>query len=176
MPVLLKLVLILTALAAACYDLRVRRIPNWISLSGIVLGAGLNTYFEGPEGAVTAAGGLLVALCIYIPLYALKGMGAGDVKLMAAVGAIAGPRNWFTIFLATAILGGIASLALVLWRKRTGQTLRNISVVLEQLLAGKSPLARDKTLSIHDEKALKMPHGAAIAAGVGLFLALHWNT
>jgi prepilin peptidase CpaA len=162
-------------LAAAYYDLRVRRIPNWINLSGIVLGLGLHTYFEGLHGTLTALGGLLIALSIYLPLYALKGMGAGDVKLMAAVGAIVGPGNWLNIFIVTALLGGIASLTLVLLRKKMAQTFLNISVILSQLTKGKPPSDRDGTLSIHSEKSLKMPHGAIIASGVCLFLVFHWN-
>ena len=175
MPTLLKLVLIGIALAAAFYDLRVRRIPNWVNLTGALLGLGLNGYFEGWAGAVTAISGLLVALCVYLPLYALKGMGAGDVKLMAAIGALAGLSNWVVIFIATALLGGLAALALVLWRKRINQTLLNISLILGQLAKGKAPAEQDNALSIQNDKSLKMPHGAIIAAGVGLFLVIHWN-
>jgi prepilin peptidase CpaA len=175
MPILVKLVLIGTALAAAFFDLRVRRIPNWINLSGVVLGLGLNTYFEGWSGSLTAIGGLLAALCIYIPLYALKGMGAGDVKLMGAIGAIAGPGNWLNIFIVTALLGGVASLALVFWRKRLHQTLINISFILRQLVQFKAPAELDGALSIYNGKAMKMPHGAIIAVGVGIFLVSHWN-
>lgn len=176
MPLALKIALISTVAAAGYYDLRVRRIPNWINLSGIILGIGLNTYFEGLGGAATAATGLLIALCIYMPLYALKGMGGGDVKLMAAVGALAGPRNWLSIFIATALLGGVASLVFVLCRRRVGQTILNLSIILSELAKGKSPSAQEKMLSIHNDKSLKMPHGAIIAAGVGLCLVLRWNS
>ena len=175
MPLPLKLVLIITVLAAAYFDLRVRRIPNWINLSALVMGLGLNLYFDSLQGAVTSAAGLLLALCIYVPLYALKGMGAGDVKLMAAIGSIVGPGNWFHIFVATALLGGIASLVLVVARKRAGQTFLNISVIVSQLMKGKPPANGDAALSIHNEKSLKMPHGAIIASGVLLFLTLHWS-
>ena len=175
MPIALKLALIATVLFAAYYDLRIRRIPNWISLSGVILGLGLNVYFQAWSGAITAAGGLIAALCIYLPLYALKGMGAGDVKLMGAVGAIAGPANWLTIFIATALLGGAASLILIFLSKRAGQTMLNISTILNQLAKGKAPTQLDQTLTIHNDKSLKMPHGAIIAAGVGLFLVLHWT-
>jgi prepilin peptidase CpaA len=171
----LKLVLVATVLAAAYYDLRVRRIPNWINLSGLVLGLGLNTYFASLPGSISSAGGMLVALCIYLPLYALKGMGAGDVKLMAAIGAIAGPANWFDIFVATALLGGVISLGLIFLRRRARQTFLNVSFILSQLLKGKPPAVQDAALSIHNERSLKMPHGAVIASGVGLFLLLHWN-
>ena len=175
MPIALKLALIVTAIAAAYYDLRVRRIPNWLNLSGVILGLGLNTYFESFHGTLHALGGLSVALCVYLPLYALKGMGAGDVKLMAAIGAMTGAGNWFYIFIGTALIGGLASVALVLLRKKTGQTISNLSVIITQLAKGKAPSKEDSSLSIHNEKSLKMPHGAMIAAGVCLFLALNWN-
>jgi len=180
MPVSLKLVLIATVLAAAYYDLRVRRIPNWINVSGAILGVGLNIYFaalkgDGLRGAMLAAAGLLIALCIYVPLYALNGMGAGDVKLMAAIGAIVGPGNWLNIFIVTALLGGAASLTLVLLRRKMGQTLMNVSVIVSNLAKGKRPAGEDAALSIHHSKSLKMPHGAIIASGVCLFLAMHWK-
>jgi len=175
MPVELKFVLIATVLAAAYYDLRVRRIPNWISLSGVILGLGLNIYFQNRLGLMTALGGLLIALSIYVPLYALKGMGAGDVKLMAAVGAIAGPGNWLNIFIMTALLGGAAALTLVLLRRKMGQTLINVSAIVANLAKGKQPSGQDNKLSIHHAKSLKMPHGAIIASGVCLFLVMHWN-
>jgi prepilin peptidase CpaA len=175
MPIFLKVVLLIIAAAAAYYDLRIRRIPNWINLSGVILGLGLNTYFASFSGTATAAGGLLVALCVYVPLYALKGMGAGDVKLMAAIGAIAGARNWLTIFIVTALLGGFVSLVLVLWRKRLAQTFHNISVIVAQLAKGKSPAEQDGALSIQNDNALKTPHGAIIASGVFLFVLTHWS-
>lgn len=175
MPISLKLVLIVVAFIAAYYDLRIRRIPNWLNLSGIILGLGLNTYFGSFHGTAQAAGGLLVALCVYLPLYALKGMGAGDVKLMAAIGALTGPGNWLYIFIGTALIGGVASLALIFLRKKMGQTMSNLSVILSQLAKGKAPSDQDGSLSIHSEKSLKMPHGAIIAAGVCLFLAVNWN-
>jgi prepilin peptidase CpaA len=175
MPAPLKLVLIATALAAAYYDLRVRRIPNWVNVTAVALGLALNIYFESLHGVMTATGGLLLALCVYLPLYVLKGMGAGDVKLMAAIGAIVGPGNWLNIFLVTALLGGAASLLLVLVRRQAGQTLHNVSIIVSQLAQGKPPAGQDGTLSIHHAQALTMPHGAIIASGVCLFLLLHWN-
>ena len=175
MPGVLKVVLILMVCAAAYYDLRVRRIPNWISLSGIILGLGFNAYFDEIPGAKASILGLLLALGLYLPLYLLKGMGAGDVKLMAAIGAVVGPGNWLNIFVFTALLGGIASLVLVLMRRKVAQTLANVSTIVGQLAKGKHPSAKNGDISIHHNESLKMPHGAIIASGVCLFLALHWN-
>jgi prepilin peptidase CpaA len=170
MPLLLKLLLVSIALGAALFDLRVRRIPNWINLSGVILGLGLNTYLGGGRGALDSSLGLLLALAVYTPLYALRGMGAGDVKLMAAIGAIAGPGNWLIIFLSTALLGGAVSVLLVLSRRRFRQTLLNVSTILHCILRHRAPAEASPQLDIRSPKALKLPHGAMIAAGVVLFL------
>lgn len=175
MPIFLKLLLIGIVLAAAYFDLRVRRIPNALNLAGIVAGLTFHTAFAGWSGIGLAIGGLLAALCVYIPLYALKGMGAGDVKLMAAVGAIVGPGNWLNIFLVTALIGGLAGITLVLLRRKTGQTFFNLSVIIGQLLKGRAPSDQDSSLSIHSEKSLKLPHGAVIAAAVAVFLVATWG-
>jgi len=172
MPLFLKLALSGTALTAALYDLRLRRIPNWLNLSGIILGFGLNTYFLAGRGATSASLGFLLALAVYTPLYLLRGMGAGDVKLMAAIGAIAGPANWFHIFLATALLGGVLSIFLIVLRRRFHLTLLNISTILRQLSKRRSPAVADSLLDIRSQNALTLPHGAVIAAGVFLFLLL----
>jgi prepilin peptidase CpaA len=172
MPTLLKLALSGTALVAALYDLRLRRIPNWLNLSGIILGFGLNTYFLAGRGATLASLGCLLALAVYTPLYLLRGMGAGDVKLMAAIGAIAGPANWFNIFLATALLGGALSIFLIVLRRRFHLTLLNISIILGQLSHRRSPALADSHLDIRSQNALTLPHGAVIAAAVFLFLLL----
>jgi prepilin peptidase CpaA len=167
----IKVVLLVLVISAGIYDLRIRRIPNWLNLSGIVLGLLVNAFFE-PHGLMEAVGGLICALVVYIPLYLVRGMGAGDVKLMAAVGAITGPANWIGIFLATAILGGIASLVLVAAKGRFRQTASNIGIILAELAHRRLPTAKNERLDIRDARALRMPHGAFIASGAMLFLFL----
>lgn len=105
----IRLSLLLLVLVAAVYDFRFRRIPNWLNASGLVLGFGLNLLLFQSKGLAIAGEGLLLAAAVYLPLYLLRGMGAGDVKLMAAIGSLVGPWPWFQIFLATAILGGVAA-------------------------------------------------------------------
>jgi prepilin peptidase CpaA len=173
MPLILKLLLVSTALGAALFDLRLRRIPNWLNLGGVILGLCFNTYIWAGRGAMDSSLGLLLALAIYIPLYALRGMGAGDVKLMAAIGAIAGPGNWLTIFLSTALLGGAVSVLLVLRRRRLQETLRNISSIVHSLLRRRAPVDACPQLDIRSQNALKLPHGAVIAAGVLVFLLIN---
>jgi prepilin peptidase CpaA len=152
-------------------DLRTRRIPNWLNLSGFILGIGLNTYFERGGGLRSALFGFALALLIYAPLYSIRAMGAGDVKFMAAIGAIVGPQNWLTLFLISAVLRGAASLCLVIVRGRLHLTLLNLSTISGELLHGRMPYHKDPSLDVRDERAVGLPHGASIAISVILWLA-----
>ena len=172
MPLPLKMVLICTVVAAGIFDLRYRRIPNWLNLSAIALGLGLNVLLFEVHGFVAALLGLGCSLLVYVPLYLVRGMGAGDVKLMAAVGTIVGPINWFCIFLFTAVLGGVVSLIYVVFRKRLNQTLVNVALVATELTHMRLPAAREARLDIHHREALRVPHGAVIALGAIGFLVL----
>jgi prepilin peptidase CpaA len=104
------LLLLLIVSAAAVTDLRRHRIPNLLSLGGAGLGLALQTWVLGLNGLVDALGGLCVGLGLLLPFYIGRGMGAGDVKLMAAAGAFFG---WPDALLATgmslgagAVIGG----------------------------------------------------------------------
>jgi prepilin peptidase CpaA len=105
-------------------------------------------------------------------LFALRAMGAGDVKLMAAAGAVAGPGNWLVIFLVTALLGGLAALVLVAVRGRVGRTARNIFIVFRELLHLRTPHQSRPELGVGGAGAVSLPHGAVIAAAGLLLLAL----
>src|ERR1700689_4273619 len=94
LPPVVQVVLVLIVVTAGIYDLRYRRIPNWLVLAGLVMGFGLNTFLFELTGLTRAALGMGLALLIYFPLYLLRAMGAGDAKLMAAVGSVVGPGNW----------------------------------------------------------------------------------
>jgi prepilin peptidase CpaA len=152
-------------------DLRTRRIPNWLNLSGLILGIGLNIFFGQGDGLRLALTGFGLALLIYVPLYLIRAMGAGDVKFMAAIGAIVGPENWLTLFLITALLGGVASLCLVMVRGRLDRTFENLSTITTELMHGRMPYRKDPSLDVHDERAVGLPHGASIAISTMLWLA-----
>jgi prepilin peptidase CpaA len=117
-----------------------------------------------------AAGGLGLALLIYVPLYLIRAMGAGDVKFMAAIGAVMGADNWLGVFLTTAILGGVASLCLVAARNRLHVTVMNLSTIASELVHGRMPFHKDPSLDVHDRRALGLPHGTIIAISVCIFL------
>lgn len=161
--------LALVAIAAA-YDLRYRRVPNWLTVSGVCAGVIANTALDHWQGLAAALVGLLCALAVYLPLYLVRGMGAGDVKLMAAVGALAGPRDWLAIFFITALAGGVVSLALIAWKKRFRRTALNLAVIGVELLHMRAPAAADAELDVRDARSVRLPHAAVIATGCILFL------
>jgi len=167
-------VLLAMVLAAAVYDVRYRRIPNWLTLAGVLAGVALNGFLDqGRPGLfVSSLLGLAMAFGVYFVLYALRAMGAGDVKMMAAVGAIVGWRDWFGIFIITAMIGGIMALILVAMRGRVKKTLWNVAFILSELKGGRPAYMRREELDVKNPKALGLPHGAVIAVGTVFFLAL----
>lgn len=170
-PIPIQAVLVATVLIAAGFDWRFRRVPNWLAAAGFLLGVGLNSYLRGPRGGGAALLGAGLALAIYAPLYLLRGMGGGDVKLMAAVGALAGPGNWLLIFVITALAGGIAALLVVVFGGRVQQTAGNLGKIFTRLATGASPHAADPSLDVRSGKGAGLPHAVMIALGVLLFLA-----
>jgi prepilin peptidase CpaA len=117
---------LLAILAVATFsDLRERRIPNALSLGGAALGLLTNVANFGSTGAALALGGWVLCLACFLPLYMTGGTAAGDVKLMAMVGAFLGPMNGF-FACAFALLAG-ASLATLYaaWRGIVAPRLRN---------------------------------------------------
>ena len=116
-PALAASVSVLLAVAVIG-DLRERRIPNWLSLGGIVMGVALHTALRGGDGASTALLGGLAGGLLLFPFYLLRGMAAGDVKLMAAVGAHLGPSLTLVAALAT-LIAGAALAVFTLYRGRT---------------------------------------------------------
>ena len=173
-PIIIQAVLLVLAVVAAIYDLRYRRIPNWLVLTGLLLGIAINSFLFEWAGLKLSLTGMAVGFGIYFPLYLLRGMGAGDVKLMAAIGAIVGWADWLGIFFLTAIVGGIAAVALLASRKQLASGFANVGYLLLLLLTFRAPYARKEELDVTSQKAVKLPHGVMIAWGCLLFLAAAW--
>lgn len=172
MPPILNLALLAVALVAGVTDIKTRRIPNWLVLTGLGLGIAINSVLFEWSGVKLSLSGAAVAFGIYFVFYLLRAMGAGDVKLMAAVGALAGPKGWLAIFFCTAIAGGIVALTLLFVKSRFKQTLLNVSIMLHQLSRFQAPYHATEELDVRSGKALRLPHGAAIALGTIAYLAI----
>lgn len=168
LPALLRATLLIVAILAGFIDLRSRRIPNWLTLTGVIAGFVVNLFWAGFGGLLTAMEGLGLALLIYVPLWLLRGMGGGDVKLMAALGAIAGPMHWLVLFFACSMLGAVAALILALTRGRLGFTLLNTVFIAKQLMLLRAPSDARPELDVRNKDSLRMAHGAVIGAAAVL--------
>ena len=170
-PLVVQILLLLIVVPAAMFDFRQRRVPNWLSLTGVLLGIGLNFFLgQPPTDLSNSLQGLGLAFVIYFPLYLIRAMGAGDVKLMAAVGAIVGLKNWLGILVLTAGFGGLAALVLVLNKGRLRSTFRNIWLILISVRHGQAPYENNPELDVRSEQAVRLPHAVSIAFGAMGFL------
>jgi prepilin peptidase CpaA len=152
--------------AAAVIDLRTRRIPNILTATLAAIGIGLAAAGLGRVGLGAALLGCLLGLAFMMPGHIFGATGAGDVKLLAAAGALLGPKDTIYAFLYTAIAGGVLALVVAVARRRLSQTLESTS----RLVSG-SELARTEIESTSsDNRGADAP---AIAIGVVL-VALSW--
>jgi len=162
------------ATTAAVVDVQKHRIPNWLTYPGIVLGVVLRWALFGWNGLGAAVAGCLFMGGIMFLFYAVRAMGAGDVKLVAAIGSVVGPRHAVVVLLATGVCGGVLAIVYALYRRRFTATLRNVGSALRfHAWAG---LHAHPELNLDNPATLRMPYGLAIAAGtLYTFLAIWWR-
>jgi prepilin peptidase CpaA len=154
---------IAVALVAAVCDLRTRRIPNALTFGAAAAGLVASAWAGGLSGAGASAGGWLLALGMWLPIYALGGMGAGDVKLMAAIGAWLGPGAVLFAALYSAIAGGVMAAGVAIANRCVRQTYDNISLlVLHWRLVGFTPHAQ---ITLDTSTSPRLAYAVPILAG-----------
>lgn len=163
--VLLAIVLLL----AVYLDIRTSRIPNWLTFTAMGSALLAHILLEGVQGAVFSLSGLVTGLALFLPFYFFGDMGAGDVKLMGAVGAIIGPYGAGICSILAILVGGIYALATMFYEWGVGATARKLASTAFRTLF---------VPGTHWEDDLKLPYhlryGLAIASGTLLFrLGLH---
>jgi prepilin peptidase CpaA len=161
---------LLCAALSAVYDVRSRRIPNFITFPAMLFGLLLHATLGGWRQSVGAAAGGLICGVIFFIFYLAGGMGAGDVKLITAAGCIAGLPLVGHLLLWTALAGGLMAIGLALCRRRLGATLRNLgAIVVHHRVMGLTPHAQ---FNVSNDRALRLPYALAIMAGSALTLCL----
>ena len=153
--------------AVACwFDVRTRRIPNWLTFPAAVLGIVAATAVHGGHGTVSSAAGLLVGLALFFPLFVLKGLGGGDVKLLGALGAWLGTSMILGVAFYTTLAGGVLALALLVRYRYSGQAARNLWLLFTHWrVFGIKPL---DSLTLETSAGPKLPYALPIATGVAL--------
>lgn len=167
------IVLVLLLALAVVSDARKRRIPNVLVL--VTLLAGILFHALGPQGGAgglfssepgalggwRALAGALTGFLMFLPLYGLRLLGAGDVKLLAAVGSFAGPAAFVNLALFVLLAGGLLALAKMAVARNARLVLQNTLASLGQMLPGSAG-----TFDARSQTAWRMPYAVAVAAGV----------
>ncbi|MFH1484963.1 MAG: A24 family peptidase [Chloroflexota bacterium] len=169
--VIINLVLVLLVAAAMVTDVRCRRIPNWQTVPAIGLGVVLNCMWAGQTGLLASLGGGIIGAGLLIIPYLLGGIGAGDVKLLAAIGALKGwPFVLWTAWYA-ALIGGLLGILILVKKRSVLRLLRYLlSLPLGCKVAALVPHRVQTILGFAGEGtqkslSLSLPYGLAIALG-----------
>jgi prepilin peptidase CpaA len=149
------------------YDVRYRRIPNPFVLSALVGGLVINTVAGGGGGLLSGLGGCALAFALMFGLHLFGAMGAGDVKLFAAVGALFGTQLVPSLFLVVLVTGGALALLMAL---RSG-SVRTTMIGVLRIFAGLLPGRSIPKFSVPEDRTLTVPYGVAIMIGGVITLA-----
>jgi prepilin peptidase CpaA len=160
----------LLALLAGWTDLRSRRIPNWLTVPGLLIGIAANAALGGWIGLKVSLMGAGLGLVLLLPFVLLRSLGAGDWKLAGALGAFTGPGRLLDLLLGSVFVAGVMALALVIYKGRVRQTVRNIGHILVSLVTFQLPGSR---VSLDNPDSLKVPYGVALAFTVLLYGVAH---
>jgi prepilin peptidase CpaA len=158
----------LPAAAGGWTDWRSRRIPNWLTVPGLLLGIAANSLAGGWVGAKDSLLGAALGLALLLPLVLLRSLGGGDWKLVGALGAFLGWQRLIAVLLNTVLVAAAMALVLVVWKKRVRQTLRNLGRMLASFFTFHLP---GPELTLDDPESLKVPFGVAVAIAVILYTA-----
>lgn len=164
-PLLLPLLL---SFWMAWGDIRTQRIPNYLTLGTAVAGLGFQLGFHGWGGLGSGFLGLILGFGLLIIPYLLRGMGAGDVKALAALGAWLGPWNTLFLFVYMGICGGLLIILILAWRGDLWSQMQEGWKSLKNLFRRQSPDSEEKSPRIQQ----RIPYAAALALGMAV---LYWQ-
>jgi prepilin peptidase CpaA len=164
-PVILGLAVAL-ALIAGWTDWRSRRIPNWLTMPGFLVGIGANTLANGLAGLKASLLGAGLGLLVLLPFVFVRSLGAGDWKLAGALGAFVGWGVLVNLLMGSVLVAGIMAFALVIYKRRFKETMRNIGKIFSALFMFRMPGAE---VSLDNPQSLKVPYGVALALTTVIF-------
>jgi prepilin peptidase CpaA len=154
------------ALVAGWTDWRSRRIPNWLTVPGLLAGVAVNAVAGGWPGVKASLLGAGLGLLVLLPFVFLRSLGAGDWKLAGALGAFVGPAALADLLMGSVFVAGVMALGLVLYKRRFLATMRNIGRLLRSMLTFHMP---GPEVSLDNPESLKVPYGVALALTTLLF-------
>jgi len=163
-------ILAAVVIVAAVTDWRAGRIPNWLTMPAMAAGLAINAWLG--LGLRPALWGMLIALGVFVAFFAAGFMGAGDGKLMGAVGAFVGWPRIATVLVLVALLGGITAVVVSMRRGALGQVLRNTAGLALDLVRLRWSAVRERSDYRQAPGRMRLPYGTVIAGGTLAFLLL----
>jgi prepilin peptidase CpaA len=164
---LLSLVLIV----AAIIDGWLLKVPNWLTVPLVFAGWTAAAYSHGFYGLAWSMAGTAVGLALLLPAYSIGGMGAGDVKLMAGIGAWIGATATFYAFCVVAIIGGAIAVAMVLVRRRWHKHARQFFQIADEILTIRNAGELSAIAAERKSSMMLLPYGIPIALGTIAYFA-----
>lgn len=158
------MILVVLVVAATVVDIRAHRIPNWLVGTGVVIAVVYHVFSPFGQGATFTLAGLIVGMATLMPLYVLRTMGAGDVKLMGMIGAFVGTAAVVNVVLATMVAGGIFALVAAVYKHALPQLLGNLRTMLIQRDIRRMKGAGSEAMQARPSVG-KLPYAVAIASG-----------
>jgi prepilin peptidase CpaA len=151
---------------AGVMDWRYRRIPNWLTVTGLVAGIAVNAIAGGWAGTKSSLLGAGLGLLILLPFVVIKALGAGDWKLIGAIGACLGPSRLIAVLVGSMLVAGVMAVVLIIYKGRLRQAIGNMGRMLQAFFTLHLPGAE---VSLDNPDAVKIPFGVAVAFTVLLF-------
>lgn len=164
-------------LYASWVDGTQRRVPNWLNGTLLVTGLAMQCGFHGLQGLWSGLGGAGVGFVVLIVPWMMHGMGAGDVKLMAAIGAWFGPAMTFWAFVAGAVIGGVAGVAMIMIAGKGRQACANVNTIMMKLSNPVHWFTDFGGAKSFGATSQLLPYGIPLTMGsiaVLLGLSMHW--
>jgi len=159
-----EFLLIMLVALAAMSDVKSRRIPNVLVLAGLIVALLVQVVLPTGLGWQGWVYGMLAGFAAFLPLYLLRGMAAGDVKLMATVGAFVGWAMALKIALLTFVIGGVMSLIYILVKGKVKQTRTNLGIILLPIWLRTNGV-KIEAGDISGQSVGRIPYAVAIALG-----------
>jgi prepilin peptidase CpaA len=152
---------------AGWLDWQSRKIPNRLTIPALLFGLAVSVALWGWPGAKTALEGAGISLGVLLPFVVMRGLGAGDWKLMGALGAFLGPQRAIVVLLGTVLIAGMLAVVEMIRQGKVLETASNLWLLLVAYSTFHVGSARDITLE--NPRLLKIPFGVAAALSTGLF-------
>lgn len=164
-------ILIPGILLASWIDYAQRRVPNWLNLAILVAGFTVQGFYFGWSGIGTGALGMLVGFGVLIVPWMMHGMGAGDVKLMAAIGVWVGPMLALYSFALGAVIGGVAAVVMILSTGRLRMACVNIGLIMAKCSNREALFDETASAKSFGQTSQLLPYGVPLTGGTLVILA-----